>query len=157
MLYRLSYKGQMQTGALGRFRADDLAITSRVLCHLSYESDVASPHGFAPRPSVLETDVLLLNTTEILMEQGAGRVPAAASLEARRSARGANPAVAGRRYGNRTRLFGLKGRGPRQKSNRPYVGCRPRPRTELVLLNREVSSPGRLDGNALDPPQGFEP
>lgn len=85
MLYRLSYEGQTETGALGRFRADDLAITSRVLCHLSYESDVASPHGFAPRPSVLETDVLLLNTTEMLIEQGAGHDPAASWLEARRS------------------------------------------------------------------------
>ena len=152
----------MQTGALGRFRADDLAITSRVLCHLSYESDVASPHGFAPRPSVLETDVLLLNTTETEKwgrvramippppRRKPGALPEELTLQLLVDGTGIEPVSSA--------LFSkMRGRGPRQKSNRPYVGCRPRPRTELVLLNREVSSPGRLDGNALDPPQGFEP
>ncbi len=96
------------------------------------------------------------------MGRGAGHDPAGTWVQARRSAND-EPTLRALVDGtgiepvSSAQFSKMRGRGPRQKSNRPGVGCRPRPRTELVLLNREASSPGRLDGNALDPPQGFEP
>ena len=50
------------SGGADEGRTRDLLVGSQMLCQLSYIR-LAYHEGFAPRPSVLETDVLIVNTS----------------------------------------------------------------------------------------------